>query len=220
MNYKLLKDKERLLTLLQKAKIPTPIIEAIDKVPRELFVPKPLHQYAYQNTALPIGWGQTISQPLTVARMTALLQPEKGQKVLEIGTGSGYQAAILATLGMKVYTVERVEMLYRAVRKIFHSLNLHIVTALRDGTFGWPQYAPYDRIIITAAVETPPFHLLEQLNYPSGLCVFPLKKGNRQFLARMQYGFGKQKEPKLEFFDECEFVPLISQNMKDAAPKK
>ncbi len=204
--YKLYKDRERLLQLLADAGIPPRILQAMATVPREHFLPPALQHFAYENTALPIGWGQTISQPLTVAKMTALLEPAPSLKVLEIGTGSGYQAAILAALGMEVYSVERQRRLYETAVERFRRLELAIHCAYRDGTMGWPAYAPYDRILLTAATEFPHPDLLGQLG-PGGLCVFPLHNENRQYLARLRRNDDGSFSP-IERFDPCEFVPL------------
>ncbi len=206
--YKLQKDRERLFHLLATSGIPAEIRQAMERVPREYFLPEPLRHLAYENTALPIGWGQTISQPLTVARMTALLQPAAGLTVLEIGTGSGYQAAVLAALGMQVFTVERDRRLYQQARKRFRELQLPIQCIHRDGTDGWFQKAPYDRILITAATAMPTDALLQQLR-PGGLCVFPLYQSGEQRLARIhRHPDGHFTDPEL--FDQCSFVPLRS----------
>lgn len=139
------------------------VLDSMMKVERHLFVPEIMVQHAYEDVALPIGYGQTISQPYTVAFMTQELNPEPGQKVLEIGTGSGYQAAILYEMGAKVFTIERNDKLYNNALKIFDKLNLRIAARCSDGSIGWLEFAPYDRIIVTAGSPGIPQNLLKQL---------------------------------------------------------
>jgi len=150
------------------------ILSAIERMPRELFVDEPFQPTAYENIALPIACGQTISQPYIVAYMTEALEVEARHRVLEIGTGSGYQAAVLAPLCRMVYTVERHRPLLRAAEARFKTLNLHnIVVRHGDGATGWADQAPFDRILITAAVSEIPSALLGQLK-PGGILVAPL----------------------------------------------
>ncbi|HZV38024.1 MAG TPA: protein-L-isoaspartate(D-aspartate) O-methyltransferase, partial [Pseudoxanthomonas sp.] len=127
------------------------VLNAIRTVPRHLFIDEALASRAYEDTALPIGHSQTISQPWVVARMTEALLQNSPKKVLEVGTGSGYQAAVLAVLGMEVYTVERIGDLLRQARKRFRTLGLNVRTKHDDGRAGWPEHAPFDAIIVTAA---------------------------------------------------------------------
>ena len=128
------------------------VLTALRTVPRHLFIDEALASRAYEDTALPIGNGQTISQPWVVARMTeALIEHGAPKRVLEIGTGSGYQAAVLATLGLEVYTVERIEELLRVARRRFRNLGLNLRTKHDDGRLGWPEHAPFDAILVTAA---------------------------------------------------------------------
>lgn len=148
------------------------VIDAIARVPRHRFVPGSQRRHAYENRPLPIGHDQTISQPYIVALMTSLLQPESGDKVLEVGTGSGYQAAVLAQMGARVYTIEIVEPLARqAARQLDAYPNVH--TRIGDGYKGWPEQAPFDGIIVTAAVAPIPPPLLAQLK-PGGRMVIPV----------------------------------------------
>jgi len=163
------------------------VLQAILQVPRHEFVDEALSSRAYEDTALPIGMGQTISQPWIVARMTeALLEHGVPQKVLEIGTGSGYQAAVLAHLVPEVYTVERIKELLRAARQLFHVQRLYNIHARHDdGYVGWPGQAPFDGIIITAASRTIPEALLEQLNV-GGVLVMPLERGGGQRLVSIR----------------------------------
>jgi protein-L-isoaspartate(D-aspartate) O-methyltransferase len=161
------------------------VLQAIRDVPRHEFVDEALSSRAYEDTALPIGQRQTISQPWIVARMTeALLDQGQPKKVLEVGTGSGYQAAVLAQLVPTVYTVERIKELVRSARQTFHQLRLHTVHARHtDGYLGWPSQAPFDGIIITAASLTIPHALVEQLR-EGGLLVMPLEvNGEQRLLA-------------------------------------
>lgn len=142
----------------------SPVLVAMERTPREMFVPRALRERAYENTALPIGCGQTISQPYIVGFMTQALRLDKRMIVFEVGTGSGYQAAVLARLARRVYTIERQRPLLRAAQACFDTLSLHnISTRIGDGYKGWPEQAPFKRILVTAAAETPPPALLEQL---------------------------------------------------------
>jgi protein-L-isoaspartate(D-aspartate) O-methyltransferase len=150
------------------------VLSAIERTPRELFVDEPFSATAYENIALPIACGQTISQPYIVAYMTDALEIEARHRVLEIGTGSGYQAAVLAPLCRMVYTVERHRPLLKTAEARFRTLNLHnIVVRHGDGSTGWPEQAPFDRILITAAVSEIPPRVIAQLK-PSGILVAPL----------------------------------------------
>ncbi len=158
--------------------------QALLKVPRNRFVSEELQEFAYFDEALPIGCGQTISQPLIVALMTELIQPHQGQKVLEIGTGSGYQAAILAQLVKEVYTIEIIPELSLTAQRHFNECEYkNIYPLIGSGAEGWLEYAPYDGILVTAACETIPHALLDQLS-PHGRMVIPLGgKGKTQMLT-------------------------------------
>jgi protein-L-isoaspartate(D-aspartate) O-methyltransferase len=150
------------------------VLSAIERTPRDLFVEEPFLPTAYENIALPIACGQTISQPYIVAYMTEALQVDRQHRVLEIGTGSGYQAAILAPLCRMVYTVERHRPLLKAAEARFKALKLHnIVVRHGDGLAGWPEQAPFDRILLTAAVSEIPDALVGQLK-PCGILIAPL----------------------------------------------
>lgn len=156
-----------------KAALAPRVLEVIGKVPRHEFVPLELQPYAYANTPLPIGFGKTISQPFIVALMTDLLQPAPADRVLEIGTGMGYQAAILAELVERVYTIELIEELAAIARqRLARRGYKNIETRIGNGAFGWPEHAPYDKIIVTAAPELIPPALLYQLK-PGGRMVIP-----------------------------------------------
>lgn len=159
------------------------VLRAMERVPRHLFVPRYLRLLAYRNRPLPIGYGQTISQPLIVALMTDLLKPASGQNVLEVGTGSGYQAAVLDELGMRVYTIEIIEPLAQSAKERLRTLGYHSVTTRwGDGYNGWEEAAPFDSIIVTAAGDHIPPPLLAQLK-PGGRMVIPV--GHRFMTQRL-----------------------------------
>jgi protein-L-isoaspartate(D-aspartate) O-methyltransferase len=150
------------------------VLEAMRSIPRHLFVPDSLQDRAYHDTPLPIGEGQTISQPYIVALMTELLQPKPGQRILEIGTGSGYQAAVLSVLVAQVYSIEIKEPLYRQATEVLQELDYdNVHTRHGDGYYGWEEEAPFDGIMITAAVDHVPPPLLQQLQ-DGGKLVLPL----------------------------------------------
>ncbi len=183
------------------------VLRAMRNVPRHLFVDEALQSQAYADHPLPIGHGQTISQPYVVAMMSAMLKVSPGMKVLEIGTGSGYQAAVLAEMGADVYTVERVKPLYQAARQRFSRLKyFYIKTKLDDGTTGWPEQAPFERILVTAGGPDVPSPLMEQLHDP-GILVIPVGKGKRhQDLLRIVQDRG---EIKRENMGSVAFVDLV-----------
>lgn len=183
------------------------VLDVIGKTPRHLFVDEALASRAYEDTALPIGYNQTISQPYVVAVMTQLIIAEKPQKVLEVGTGSGYQAAVLATLVAKVYTVERIEPLAVLARQRFRTMGLRNIRASHtDGSVGLPEFAPYDAIIVTAASETIPEALLEQLA-DNGRLVIPVGGRDHQTLSLItRHG----DEFERQDLDPVVFVPLLS----------
>jgi protein-L-isoaspartate(D-aspartate) O-methyltransferase len=181
-------------------------LEAMRKVPRHLFVEDAMKDQAYGDFPLPIGRGQTISQPYIVALMTQALGLKGHESVLEIGTGSGYQAAILSQVCAKVYTVERIDSLLVQARKIFDSLHyLNILTKLDDGTNGWLEFAPYDAIIVTAGGPKVPEPLLKQLADP-GILVIPVGDRGVQDLRRVIKKDGKTIEKTIEY---VRFVSLI-----------
>jgi protein-L-isoaspartate(D-aspartate) O-methyltransferase len=165
----------------------TRVLSAIERVPREAFTPPSFRDQAYEDTALPIGHGQTLSQPTVVGLMSQALELGPRMKVLEVGTGSGYQAAILAQLGRRVYTIERHKPLLDEAEAKFKKLRLHnITTRFGDGWLGWPEQAPFDRVIVTAAPPDVPQTLLEQLA-PDGIIVLPLGSEKRsQRLVRIR----------------------------------
>jgi protein-L-isoaspartate(D-aspartate) O-methyltransferase len=184
------------------------VLQAVAVIPRHEFVDEALSSRAYEDTALPIGQSQTISQPWIVAQMTeVLLDGGQPEKVLEVGTGSGYQAAVLACLVPQVFTVERIEELMKAAKRRFHHLRLHnIYTRHQDGNHGWPSQAPFDGIIVTAGATAVPADLLEQLKV-GGLLVIPVERNGVQRLLsirRLQDGF-EEKD-----LGAVAFVPLLS----------
>lgn len=164
----------------------TRVLGAMERIPRESFVPETFRDQAYEDTALPIGHGQTISQPTVVARMTEALAVSDRHRVLEIGTGSGYQAAVLAKVCRRLYTIERHRALLQSAEARFRELRLHnVTTRWGDGTKGWPESAPFDRIMVTAAGLEIPDTLPEQLA-PGGIMIIPVgERGDTQRLVRI-----------------------------------
>ncbi len=201
--------KIRLIMQLRRAGISdTEVLSALERIPREAFVPKSFLDQAYENKALPIGQGQTLSQPQVVAIMTQGLKVQKRQKVLEIGTGSGYQAAILSRLCRRVYTIERYRELLEVAEKRFIDLRLHnITTRLGDGWKGWPEQAPFDRIIVTAAPPSIPGKLVDQLG-EGGLLVLPVGRSShdQELLRITRHDDGSLSEESLGL---VRFVPLV-----------
>jgi protein-L-isoaspartate(D-aspartate) O-methyltransferase len=184
-------------------------LKAMETVPRHLFVEDALRGQAYGDHPLPIGKGQTISQPYIVALMTQALQLKGHEKVLEIGTGSGYQAAILAQLCAKVYTVERIDSLLARARKVFDQLHyLNILSKLDDGTVGWPENGPYDAIIVTAGGPRVPEPLLEQLADP-GILVIPVGEKSYQ---QLQLVSKKNNHLSTTVIESVRFVSLIGEH--------
>jgi protein-L-isoaspartate(D-aspartate) O-methyltransferase len=161
------------------------VLNAVRVVPRHLFVDEALASRAYEDTALPIGHGQTISQPWVVARMTEAVLEARPKKVLEIGTGSGYQAAILAALGLEVHTVERIGELLRQARKRFRTLGLNVRSKHDDGHVGWAEHGPYDAIVVTAAASALVEALIGQLAV-GGILVAPVGGPSSQSLLELR----------------------------------
>lgn len=201
------RTRDRLVQRLRSEGIKDNIVlEAIGSVPRHLFVDEALASRAYEDTALPIGYGQTISQPYIVARMTELLMDVKPDTVLEVGTGSGYQSAILSRLVDKVYTTERIESLASQARQRFRRLGYRNVRVQHsDGSWGWPQFGPFDAIIVTAGGADIPKPLLEQLAI-GGRLVMPLGDRVRQILVSVTRTPSVYERVDLE---PVVFVPLI-----------
>jgi protein-L-isoaspartate(D-aspartate) O-methyltransferase len=185
------------------------VLNAMKKVPRHLFIDESIQYMAYDDMALSIGEGQTISQPYMVAVMTELLELKGNEKVLEIGTGSGYQTAILVELAKDVYTVERVALLANRTEERFHSLgynNIHIKVG--DGTLGWSEEAPFNRIIVTAGTPRIPNPLIEQLS-EGGIIIAPVGDRFSQQLLKVRKSKGKLLE---DYHTPCVFVPLIGEH--------
>ncbi len=203
------RHKIRLIMYLRTAGIvDTRVLAAMEKVPREAFVPQALRDQAYEDMTLPIGRGQTISQPLVVSTMTQALEIGPRHKLLEIGTGSGYQTAILSHLCLRVYSIERHKPLLMQAERMFKALNLRNITAMAgDGMKGWPLQAPFDGIICTAAAPgKPPQALLDQLK-PGGILVIPVALEGHQVLRR----YKKEGEDTFAVRDlmPVRFVPLL-----------
>ena len=186
------------------------VLYAINEVPRHIFLDSSFVELAYQDMAFPIGSGQTISQPHTVAFQTQLLQVEKGMKVLEIGTGSGYQACVLAAMGAKVFTIERQRNLFFKTKEILDQLPFRIKSFLGDGFDGLPTYAPFDRIIITAGAPTIPNNLIEQLK-TGGIMVIPLDDANNEGQIMLKIEKMDDNNLKTEQHGDFKFVPMLKE---------
>jgi protein-L-isoaspartate(D-aspartate) O-methyltransferase len=187
------------------------VLEAMAGVPRHRFVPGALQHRAYQDTPLPIGHGQTISQPYIVALMSQLLALEPGQRVLEIGTGSGYQAAVLAAMGVQVFTIEIVPELGRQAISVLEALGYSDIRAkIGDGYLGWPEHAPFDAIIVTCAPTSIPKPLETQLA-EGGRMVIPVGETNHQRLLMLLKQDGKIKKEKIV---NVRFVPMVDERGK------
>ncbi len=184
------------------------VLEAINKVPRHFFLDSALDKIAYQDRAFDIHCGQTISMPYTVAKQSELLEVKRMDKVLEVGTGSAYQATILAELGAQVYTIERQEGLYKEVQKSypFRKRYPFIKFFFGDGYKGLPTYGPFDKIIITAGAPSVPEDLIAQLK-PNGMLVVPIDGGDAQIMTRITKG--PKGGLKKETFGDCSFVPML-----------
>ena len=189
------------------------VLAAIERTPRDIFVPERFLDHAFDDRALPIDCGQTISQPLIVGLMTQLLQVDNRCKVLEIGTGSGYQAAILARLARRVYTIERYRTLAKEAEARFAALRLtNITPRIGDGTKGWPEQAPFDRIIVTAGAPVRPDTLLAQLK-PGGIAVIPVNndRGSQTLVRYIKTDADTLDE---EAVMDVRFVPLVEGETK------
>jgi protein-L-isoaspartate(D-aspartate) O-methyltransferase len=200
--------KARLILALRSQGVTDPkVLDALERTPREMFTPELFSERAWEDSALPIACGQTISQPFIVGLMTQSLKLEPRSRVLEIGTGSGYQTAILGRIARLVYTVERYRTLLKDAEERIKALGLlNVVTRFGDGGEGWPEQAPFDRILVTAAAPGEPKTLLAQLK-PTGVLVAPVGKGPIQSLKRYT-GDGKGSF-KAETLCDVRFVPLL-----------
>jgi protein-L-isoaspartate(D-aspartate) O-methyltransferase len=195
------------MALRQSGVTDTRVLTAIELVPRDLFVPKPFADRAWDDIALPLAMGQTISQPLVVALMTEALELTSLMRVLEIGTGSGYQSAVLAGLCRRVYSIERHPVLLKGAEARFRELGIHNITAITgDGTLGWPKQAPFDRILVTAAAPRIPDTLVEQLG-EGGAMVLPVgPESVAQHVVRVRKRGGRIETEDLF---PVRFVPLV-----------
>lgn len=194
-----------------KFKLSDEVKNAIASTNREIFVPVGFRHNAYKLDALPIGADQYISSPLTVAKMTEYLFPRGADRVLEVGCGSGYQAAVLSHLFRGVFTIERIESLILEAKKRFRDLGINNVhTRTDDGQNGWIQYAPYDRILFSATAKEIPKKLFDQLA-DGGILVAPLQKGDKQVITRFIKNGDYIEEEELE---DCDFVPILDGVLK------
>jgi len=200
--------KIRLIMELRRGGITdTGVLAAIERIPREIFVPEPFQDQSYENRTLPIGHGQTLSQPGVVALMSQASLPDRSVKILEVGTGSGYQASVLSRLFRRVYTVERYRELLKEAESRFERLRLSNITAkVGDGYQGWKEQAPFQRIIVTAAPAEVPGSLVDQLG-EGGIMVIPLARpGREQEVVRLTRGPQGLQE---EHLTTVRFVPMV-----------
>lgn len=199
--------RAKLCTLLQSKGISNiRVLDAMNTVPRHAFLDTALEEQAYQDKALPIASGQTISHPYTVAYQTQLLNPQDHEKILEIGTGSGYQAAVLSHICKRVYSIERQESLYKTTAALLNHLGYtSIRTLFGDGYKGSPRFAPFDKILVTAGASSIPEELLDQLK-PGGQMVIPFGSGENKRMLRITETEGTYKQ---ESFGTFRFVPFL-----------
>jgi len=212
-NYRHKGMRKKLVNEIQKKGILNEqILDAINSIPRHLFMDSSFLEFAYEDKPFPIGSGQTISQPYTVAFQTQLLNVKPGVKILEIGTGSGYQACVLAEMGVEVYSIERQKKLFEKTRKFLSKFSYDLHLFCRDGYLGLPEHAPFDGILITAAAPEIPQTLINQLK-TGGVLVIPLGDANVQTMFRMV----KKKDGSLlkQAFGEFRFVPLLKNTSND-----
>ena len=186
------------------------VLSAIEKIPREIFLPSTFHSYAYQNNPLPIGFEQTISQPYIVALMTEALALKGNEVILEIGTGSGYQTSILSLLTRRVYSIERLKPLLVNAQRCFKKLKLtNIISEVGDGFLGWSKLAPFDHIIITCAIDKLDYRILNQIRI-NGICIAPVgDKKSQQRLKKITI----KKNRDIDVWEDLgkvSFVPLIT----------
>jgi protein-L-isoaspartate(D-aspartate) O-methyltransferase len=211
------RQRERLVDQLRDRGISDEqVLEAIGRVPRHRFVEPALRGRAYEDEALPIGLNQTISQPFTVAYQTSLLDVEEFDRVLEVGTGSGYQAAVLCEMGARVFSIERHKQLLERTRRLLDDLDYDVRTRHGDGSKGWPSFAPYRGIVVTAAAPEIPQPLLQQLREPAegsdregGRLVIPVGGRGGQTMNRITRTGGGPHDYEREEFHSFRFVPLV-----------
>ena len=202
-------SREKLVSMLKSENIKnSDVLRSMRSIPRHIFVDEAIASKAYDNTALPIGKSQTISHPLIVAKMTEIIMKYKPKRVLEIGTGSGYQASVLSLLVDKVYTIERIEYLHKKSKKIFQKIGFkNIYTKYADGNIGWTQKSPFDAIIVTAGAINIPEALINQLSNNNGILVSPVENSGKQYLKSITKNNGNCEE---EIHGIVKFVPLLS----------
>jgi len=216
MDLNTLKRKELVGNLYASGIKDKEVLKAIGRVKRDLFVKNEFKKYAYDNIALPLNSNQTISQPFTVAFMTELLNIQEDDKVLEVGTGSGYQSAVLKELGADVYSIERIRDLYESAKEKLFELNYDVHLKNDDGTKGWLEFAPFDKIIVTAGSPKIPRQLLEQLAI-DGLMVVPVGDETTQELVLIKKVESEDENDKVvkyksRKFKDFKFVPLIGED--------
>jgi protein-L-isoaspartate(D-aspartate) O-methyltransferase len=205
--------RKNLIDLLRKKGITDEnVLNAMNIIPRHFFFDSSFLEFAYEDKAFPIGSGQTISQPYTVAFQSELLKFEKGMRVLEVGTGSGYQASVLAEMGARVYTIERQKLLYETLKSLNPPLNYRIRLFYGDGYVGLPAHAPFDRILITAAAPFIPEALVNQLRI-GGILVAPVGKNDVQIMTRITKI--SDTEITTETHGSFRFVPMLTDKAQD-----
>jgi len=212
-NYKHKGMRKRLVEEVKaKGITDTNVLAAIGKIPRHVFMDSSFENFAYQDVPFPIGSGQTISQPYTVGFQSQLLNIKKGDKILEVGTGSGYQAIVLMELGAKVYSIERQRKLYDRTRKLMHKLGYNAKLFYGDGYKGLPSYAPFDKIIVTAGAPEIPKELLKQLKI-GGVLVIPIGGDEGQVM----YSITRVSEKSFEqqTHGDFAFVPMLKNRARD-----
>ncbi len=182
------------------------VLEAMRKVPRHFFLDSAFIEFAYKDNAFPIGCNQTISNPYTVAFQSELLAPKEGDKILEIGTGSGYQSAILSKIGCKVYSIERHRDLYLKAKKNLFNLSINVKLFYGDGYLGLPEYSPFDKIIVTAGAPEVPFHLKKQLII-GGILVIPVGIETQNMKVILKTGLNDYE--LISEYKNFKFVPLL-----------
>lgn len=203
------KPRQRLVEQLKEKGIEDPLVlKAIGTLPRHTLIDTALHHRAYEDSALPIGLGQTISQPFTVAKQTELLGIQPGDKILEIGTGSGYQCMVLCELKAEVYSVERHNELYHKAKDALRALGYRPQLKCGDGTLGWSTYAPYHGIVVTAGAPVVPDDLIRQLHI-GGRLIIPVGSNTEQSMLRITRV--SEEEYRQEEYEGFKFVPLIGQ---------
>ena len=209
--------RERLVQALRDRGLQDPrVLKAIGAVPRHKFVEPAFQDRAYDDEALPIGMNQTISQPFTVAYQTSLLEVSPDDRILEVGTGSGYQAAVLCEMGARVFSIERHKALLKRTETLLDALGYAVRTRHGDGTKGWPAFAPYDGIVVTAAAPDIPEALLRQLREPNGQpggrLVIPIGSSSGQTMTRIRRTGSGPHDYDREEYHNFRFVPLVEEN--------